>query len=102
VEPATRVTGTTSSAVNRAVSGVAAQLTACYRAALPQLSGPVEGEAALHIETDGAGSITDARFGGPLGQSIQRCATPALVGRRVANVDTGSASADIPLVFKPR
>jgi serine/threonine-protein kinase len=102
VEPAARVSGTTSSAVNRAVSGAASQLTACYRAALPQLSGAVEGQATLHIETDGAGAITDARFGGPLGQSIQRCATPAVIGRRVANVDTGSASADIPLVFQPR
>jgi serine/threonine-protein kinase len=102
VEPAVRVTGTTASAVGRAVAGAAAQLTACYRAALPQLSGPVEGEGVLHIDTDGAGAIVDARFAGPLGQSIQRCAAPAVVGRRVANVDTGSASADIPLVFKPR
>jgi hypothetical protein len=56
----------------------------------------------LHIETDGTGTITDARFTGPLGQSIQRCATPAVIGRRIANVDTGSASADIPLAFRAR
>jgi hypothetical protein len=88
--------------VNRALASVAPQLTACYRALLPQLSGPVDGEATLHIDTDGAGTITDARFSGPLGQSIQRCAASAVVGRRIANVDTGSASADIPLVFRPR
>jgi hypothetical protein len=96
------VSGATVSSVNRALAPAAAQLTACYRAVLPQLSGPVDGEAMLHIESDGAGTITDARFAGPLGQSIQGCAASAVIGRRIANVDTGSASADIPLVFRPR
>jgi serine/threonine-protein kinase len=102
VEPAVRVSGATAGSVNRAVASAAVPLTACYRAVLPQLSGPFDGEATLHIETDGSGTITDARFAGPLGQSIQSCAASAVVGRRIANVDTGSASADIPLVFKPR
>jgi hypothetical protein len=88
--------------VNRTVAGLAVALTNCYRAALPQLSPPLEGEAVLHVDTDGAGTITDARFARPLSPSIQRCAAAAVVGRRIANVDTGSASADIPLVFKPR
>jgi serine/threonine-protein kinase len=102
VQSAVHVAGATTSSVNRALASAAPQLTACYRAVLPQLSGPVDGEATLHVDTDGAGTITDARFVGPLGQSIQGCATSAVVGRRIANVDTGSASADIPLVFKPR
>jgi serine/threonine-protein kinase len=102
VGSAVRVSGATTSSVNRALAAVAPQLTACYRAVLPQLSGPVDGEGTLHIESDGAGTITDARFAGPLGQSIQGCAASAVVGRRIANVDTGSASADVPLVYRPR
>jgi hypothetical protein len=102
VQPAVRVSGATAGSVNRAVASAAVPLTACYRAALPQLSAPLDGEATLHIETDGAGTITDARFAGPLGSAVQACAASALIGRRIANVDTGSASADIPLVFKAR
>jgi hypothetical protein len=92
--------GATSSSVTRAVSEAAAQLTGCYRAALPRLSGPIEGRGRVHIETDGAGIITDARLAGPLDVLVARCVASAIQGRRVANVDTGSASADVPLVFK--
>jgi hypothetical protein len=96
------VTGATSSGVNRALVGAWPQLTACYQAALPHLSGPAGGEAVLHLDTDGAGTITDVHLTGPLGPFLGRCAIQAVLGRRIANVDTGSASADVPLVFKPR
>lgn len=86
--------------MTRAVSEAAAQLTGCYRAALPRLSGTIEGRGRVHIETDGAGVITDARLAAPLDAVVARCVAAAIQGRRVANVDTGSASADVPLVFK--
>ncbi len=54
----------------------------------------------LHVETDGAGIITDARLAAPLDALVARCVASAIQGRRVANVDTGNASADVPLVFK--
>jgi len=99
---AANVAGATASSVTRAVSEAGAQLTACYRAVLPRLSGATEGRAVLHVETDGAGVITDARLGGALAGSIGSCIASAVRGRRVANVDTGSASADVPLAFRPR
>jgi eukaryotic-like serine/threonine-protein kinase len=97
---ATGTVGATSSSVTRAVSEAAAQLTGCYRAALPRLTGTIEGRGRVHIETDGAGVITDARLAAPLDAVVARCVAAAIQGRRVANVDTGSASADVPLVFK--
>jgi serine/threonine-protein kinase len=100
---ATGAIGATSSSVTRAVSEANAQLTSCYRAALPQLArlaGSIEGRGKLHIETDGSGIITDARLSAPLDAVVARCVASAIQGRRVANVDTGSASADVPVVFK--
>jgi serine/threonine protein kinase len=92
--------GATSSSVTRAVSEATAQLTACYKSALPRLTGAIEGRGRLHVETDGAGIITDARLTAPMDASFARCVVQAIQGRRVANVDTGSASADVPLVFR--
>jgi hypothetical protein len=66
------------------------------------MSGPLGGEGLLHLDTDGAGTITDVRMTGQPAQSLERCLAQAVRGRRIANVDTGSASADVPLVFKPR
>jgi hypothetical protein len=100
--PAINVAGATAFSVTRAVSEASSELTACYRAALPRLHGALEGRAMLHVDTDGAGVITDARLGGPLAWSIASCVASAVHGRRVANVDTGSASADVPLVFRAR
>jgi serine/threonine-protein kinase len=92
--------GVTSSSVTRAISEASAQVTGCYRSALPRLTGPNEGRGMLHVETDGAGFIVNARLAGPMDASIGRCVTSAIQGHRVANVDTGSASAEVPLVFK--
>jgi hypothetical protein len=101
-QSAFRVSGATATSINRAIAGAGPQLADCYRAALPRMSGPLGGDALLHVETDGAGTITDVHMTGQLAQSLERCVAQALRGRRVANVDTGSASADVPLVFRPR
>ncbi|HEY5961185.1 MAG TPA: protein kinase [Polyangiaceae bacterium] len=98
----TRAIGATSSAVSRALSGTEGQLTACYRAALPTLNRPLGGVATLHIETDGAGVITTVHLDGPLGSALDRCAASATRARRIANVDTGSARADVTLIFRER
>jgi hypothetical protein len=77
-------------------------MTACYREALPRLSGAVEGSGTLHVETDGEGMIAEAHWTGPMEGDIGRCIAAAVNGRRVANVDTGSARGDVPLTFKAR
>jgi serine/threonine-protein kinase len=99
---ARNVVGATSGSITRAVSEAAARITTCYKAALPTLNGAVEGAAVLHVDTDGAGVITDARLSGPLRGSVASCVAAAVQGHRVANVDTGNASADISLSFRAR
>jgi hypothetical protein len=98
---ASHVVGATALSVNRALSGATSQLTACYRAALPKAVGPVDGTAMLHVETDGAGVITDAQLSTALGTRFAQCAAMAVTGRRISNVDTGNARADIPVVLRP-
>jgi serine/threonine protein kinase len=97
---ARNVVGATAASVTRAVAEAAARITACYKSALPQLGGTFEGADVLHIETDGAGVITDAHLSGPVRGSAASCVASAVQGHRVANVDTGSASADVPLSFR--
>ncbi|HEY4103490.1 MAG TPA: protein kinase [Polyangiaceae bacterium] len=92
--------GATAISVTRAVSPALARITACYKSALPGLGSAFEGTDTLHIETDGAGMITGARLSGPIRGSIAACIAGAVQGRRVANVDTGMASADVPLSFR--
>jgi serine/threonine protein kinase len=97
---ARNVVGATAASVTRAVAEAAARITACYKSALPQLGGVFEGSDVLHVETDGAGVITDARLSGPVRGSAAACVASAVQGHRVANVDTGNASADVPLSFR--
>lgn len=92
--------GATAVSVSRAVAAAMPRITACYKSALPSLGNVFEGTDSLHIETDGAGVITDARLSGPVRGSLAACIAGAVQGRRVANVDTGSASADVPLSFR--
>jgi len=54
----------------------------------------------LHIETDGSGVITEARLSGAVRGSVASCVAAAVQGHRVANVDTGNASGDVPLSFR--
>jgi hypothetical protein len=92
--------GATALSVTRTVSAATARITTCYKAALPQLGRVFEGAGTLHVDTDGAGVITDARLSGPIRGRMATCVSAAVQGLRVANVDTGSASADVPLSFR--
>ena len=99
VGPAGSTVGVTSVNVSRTIGEAAGALSACYRAALPRLGSP-EGRGSLHVETDGAGVITEARLGWGGDPALAACTVRAVLGRRIANVDTGSASADVPLTFR--
>jgi serine/threonine-protein kinase len=92
--------GATPASVTRAVSEASSRIAACYKAALPRLSGALEGAGVLHIDTDGAGVITEARLSSAIRGSVASCVAAAVQGHRVANVDTGSASGDVPLSFR--
>jgi serine/threonine-protein kinase len=102
VSAVTTVAGATSSSVARTISEASSQFTSCYRSELPALKAPLDGSGRLHIETDGAGVVTDARLTGPVDGAIARCVAAAVRGRRIPNVDTGNASADITLKFRAR
>jgi hypothetical protein len=94
--------GTTSSNVNRTIAQVGTRMTACYRKGFSEIDGPREGTGTLHVETNEDGVITEARLDGRFAPATGRCIAAAVRGRKIANVDTGSASADIPLAFKLR
>jgi serine/threonine-protein kinase len=93
--------GATMTSVERAISPVKSRIDVCYRAALPHLS-TLEGTGVLHIETDDVGNIRRASVTGAVQGEAGECIAHAALGRRVANVDTGLASADIPLAFHAR
>ena len=99
---ATSTTGTTASNVNKTIGPLGPRLTACYRSALSQQSQASDEAGVLHIETNEDGIIMEARLDGPLAAGAGRCIVTAVRGRRISNVDTGSASADVPLSFKVR
>jgi len=97
------VTGATAASVERAITPVKPRVDACYRAALPRLTGPLEGAATLHLETDDVGVIRRASVNGVLlGSEVGPCIAKVVVGRKVANVDTSAASADVPLSYRAR
>jgi len=56
----------------------------------------------LHIETNEDGVINDARLSGRVSPATAQCIVQAVKGRKIGNVDTGSASADVPLAFKSK
>jgi hypothetical protein len=91
---------TTEDAVRRAISPLQGKFMDCSRAALPKMTGTVEGTAVLHIETDDSGHINSASLGGPLGAATNDCVARAARTRTITGVDTGAAVANIPLVFK--
>jgi hypothetical protein len=90
----------TSLNVVRAVAGAQAQLTRCYRSALPTLNGALEGRGRLDLETDGTGIITEARLAWGNDTGLASCIASAMQHRRIMNVDTGAASASVALVFR--
>lgn len=77
-------------------------MATCYTSALPTLTGTLEGTDTLHIETGDDGTITTATVSGPVGGPVGSCIQRAVRGQRIPDVDTGAASADIPLVLKAR
>jgi hypothetical protein len=94
--------GTTPASVTKIVLPLAPRFTDCYRAALRRNPTSAEGAATLHLETDDDGVIVEARYAGPLAPALAACIAAAVRGRRLPNVDTGSASADIPLTLHLR
>jgi eukaryotic-like serine/threonine-protein kinase len=102
VGSAIHTVGTTAVNVNRTIAPLAGRMTTCYRNALPQLTGPVDGTGTLHVETDDDGVITNARLTSAVGLAVERCIAATARGLQVPNVDTGRARADVPVVFKAR
>lgn len=102
VGTATATTGTTASNVNKTIAPLAPRFTNCYRSALSHQGQASDEGGMLHVETNEDGVIMDARLDGPLAGSAGRCIVATVRGRRISNVDTGSASADVPLSFKVR
>jgi hypothetical protein len=64
------------------------------------MTGPLDGTATLHIETDGEGVVDEVRLSGPLDARLRPCIESAARARRISNVDTDSARADLPLTFR--
>jgi len=100
IGPASSAVGVTSINVIRTVTAAQAQLTRCYRSALPSLAAPLEGRGRVDIGTDGTGVIIDARLAWGSDPGLASCVASALMGRSVANVDTGAASASVALIFR--
>lgn len=95
-----RAIGTSSSSVSRALSPIAGKISACYRSALtPANSGA--SSAMLHVQADESGFVTDAHVTGAPANAAA-CIEAVVRGLNVPDVDTGSASADIPLSLRPR
>ena len=99
VGSATSVVGTTAANVSKAIAPVAGKLNSCYREALTAGTRN-DGPATMHLETNEDGVITDVRLNARVAPSIGSCFAATLRGRKIPNVDTGHASADVPLVFK--
>jgi hypothetical protein len=88
--------------IGRALPPLAAA-TDCYRAALAAGAEDAgEGISTLHLETDDQGYVIFARVVGPAPARAARCIEDlARRSVRIA-VDTGTASADVPLLFRVR
>jgi serine/threonine-protein kinase len=101
VGAASNTVGTTAASVNKAIGPAAGRFVACYRASIT--SGIAsDGPATLHVETNDEGVVTEARLDARISPPLAGCIAGAVRGRKIANVDTGSASADVPLVFRSR
>lgn len=85
-----------------ALSRTTGAMTACYVADLRLSTSPKSGRGSLHVETDGGGSIVRATARLPFAGAAARCIERAVLGTRIAGVDTGEASADAALAFEVR
>jgi hypothetical protein len=84
------------------MNAVAPKLTACWRAALAQSPLSDDASGTVHLETDDQGYVTAARVVGPVPAAASRCIEAAIVRDVRIDVDTGTASADVPLAFRVR
>jgi serine/threonine protein kinase len=92
----------TSGAVSRAVTPLAVHFGDCYRAALERATTAYEAVATLHVESDDQGYVTVARVSGAVPVGAARCIERLVTGGTRIDVDTGTANADVFLIFKPR
>jgi len=99
---ATQAVGATTLGFQRALAPATTRATACYRDALARLPAPAEGNGMLHVETNDIGVIKQARTTGALSNEVGDCIAKAVIGAKVPNVDTGNASADVPLAYRLR
>jgi hypothetical protein len=97
----THLVATGAAKVAATIGHLRAAMTQCYRSGLPALASPLEGTGTLHIETEDDGIISKATVSGPVRGSVASCIEGKVIGQRV-EVDTGAASADVPLEFKAR
>lgn len=95
-----KASGTTPVSVGRSLAPIAPKITACYRASL-NAANAGKTTASLHVGTDEDGFITDARVSG-LPYAASQCIANEVRGRKILNVDTGNAVADVPLALRPR
>jgi hypothetical protein len=77
------------------------KLEACARDAPRRLRrGPLEGTGTLHLETDDVGVVRRASVKGGLPPELGDCVARAVAGARIRSVDTGIATADVPLAYR--
>ncbi len=89
--------------INDLMSHKKGALERCYRDALPNMRGPLEGRATLHIEADEDGRVTRAQLRGPvIGGRLVECVNDSLVNERLSQHDTGAPSADVPIELRAR
>jgi len=91
--------GATAGGVRRSLSRVSGAWDACYQDALRMGGRRVDGSGVLHIATDEEGNVVQATVTGFALSSAQTCVANA-ARVRIAGVDTGSAWADVKLVFR--
>jgi hypothetical protein len=101
-QPRSNTAAATALGIARAMNAVAPKLTACWRSALAKSSLTDDVTGTVHIETDDQGYVTAARVAGPVPVSAARCVEAAIARDVRIDVDTGTASADVPLAFRVR
>ena len=88
--------------VSQAIGRAVGRMTACYQASLRTAATPSSGRGALHVETDGNGTVVRARARASFASGLGPCIERAVLGLHVSGVDTGDASADVALAFELR
>jgi eukaryotic-like serine/threonine-protein kinase len=92
--------GATAAEVRRALARVSSAWDVCYQNGLRSSGQLVEGPGVLHLRTDDDGRVVQASVVGFPLPSVGPCIAAAAARARVVGVDTGSAWADLKLVFR--